>query len=101
MIEKQFELLQKLIDRCVKHDYNAVREAFSMKKEYLKGEQRPDFIRKEIFRVTEELVSMKQKIPALQSFAFDWHNSNFIWDSAFFENLTFAERKKYIALSNF
>jgi len=97
MIEKQFELFQKLIDLCVKHDYNAGREAFSMKKEYLKGEQRPDFIRKEIFRVTEELVSMKQKIPALQSFAFDWQNSNFIWDSAFFENLTFAERKKYIA----
>ena len=68
-----------------------------MKKEYLNSEQRPDFIRKEIFRVTEELVSMKQKNPALQSFAFDWHNSNFIWDSAFFENLTFAERKKYIA----
>jgi len=97
MIEEQFELLQNLIDRCVKHNYNAVKESFSMKKEYLKGEQRPDFIRKEIFRVTEELVSMKQKIPALQSFAFDWHNSNFIWDSAFFENLTFAERKKYIA----
>ena len=97
MIEEQFELLQKLIDRCVKHDYNAVREAFSMKKEYLKGEQRPDFIRKEIFRVTEELVSMKQKIPALQSFAFDWHNFNFIWDTAFFENLILSDRKKYIA----
>jgi hypothetical protein len=23
MIEKQFKLLQKLIDRCVKHDYDA------------------------------------------------------------------------------
>ncbi len=54
MIEKQFESLQKLIDRCVQHDYDAFREALSLKKAYLNSEQRPDYIRKEIFnRLTE------------------------------------------------
>ncbi len=38
MIEKQFELLQNIIDRCTKHDYDAVKEAFSMKKAYLNAE---------------------------------------------------------------
>jgi len=97
MIEKQFKLLQELIDRCVKREYDAVKEAFSMKKAYLNAEQRIDYIRKDIFRITEELVSISQKIPALKSFAFDWHTPDFIWETSFYENLTITERKKYIA----
>jgi hypothetical protein len=97
MIEKQFKLLQKLIDRCTKHDYEAVKEAFSMKKAYLNAEQRTDYIRKEIFGITEELVSVNQKSPALKSFAFEWQTPNFVWETSFYENLTISERKKYIA----
>jgi hypothetical protein len=99
MVEKQFKLLQKLIDRCAKRDYDAIREAYSMKRAYLNTEQCADYIRKEIFRITEELVSISQKIPATKSFAFDWHAPNFIWETSFYENLTIAERKKYIAFS--
>ena len=97
MIEKQFKLLQELIDRCTKYDYNVVNEAFSMKNVYLNAEQRIDYIRKDIFRITEELVSISQKIPALKSFAFDWHTPDFIWETSFYENLTITKRKKYIA----
>jgi hypothetical protein len=97
MIEKQFELLQTLIDKCVKHDYDVLREALSLKKAYLNAEQYSDYIRMEIFRITEELVSINQQVPALKSFAFDWHIPKFIWESSFYENLTATERKKYIA----
>lgn len=99
MIEKQFELLQTLIDKCAKLDYDVLTEALELKKVYLNAEQRPDYIRNEIFRITEELVSMTQQVPALKTFAFDWHTPNFIWESSFFENLTNTERKKYIAFS--
>lgn len=99
MVETQFKLLQKVIDRCTKRDYDTVKEAFSMKKAYLNADQRTDYIRKEIFRVTEGLVSISQKVPALQSFAFDWHTPNFVWETSFFENLTIDERRKYIAFS--
>jgi hypothetical protein len=68
-----------------------------LKKAYLSAEQYPDYIRKEIFRITEELVSINQRVPALKSFAFDWHIPKFIWESSFYENLTSTERKKYIA----
>jgi hypothetical protein len=95
MIEKQFELLQNIIDRCTKHDYDAVKEAFSMKKAYLNAKHRSDYIRKEIFRITEELVSMNQQIPALKAFAFDWKTPNFIWETTFIENLLPEARKKY------
>ncbi|MDR2915451.1 MAG: hypothetical protein LBV74_11565 [Tannerella sp.] len=97
MIEKQFELLQNIIDRCTKHDYDAVKEAFSMKKVYLNAEHHSDYIRKEIFRITEELVSMNQQVPALKAFAFDWKTPNFIWETTFIENLLPEVRKKYIA----
>jgi hypothetical protein len=97
MIEIQFRLLQKLIDRCVKHDYDMLKEAFSMKMDYLNNEHLPDFIRKEIFRITDELVTIRQNLPALQSFAFDWSIPNFIWETSFIENLSPEERKKYIA----
>ncbi|MDR0681905.1 MAG: hypothetical protein LBG15_08695 [Dysgonamonadaceae bacterium] len=97
MIEKQFKLLQELIDRCMKHDYDAVKEAFSLKKAYLNAEQRADYIRKEIFRITEELVAISQKSPALKSFVFDWHTPDFVWETTFYENLTINERRKYIA----
>ena len=95
MIKKQFKLFQKLIDRCVKQDYDVLREALLLKKAYLSAEQRPDYIRKEIFRVTEELVAINQKIPALQAFAFDWKTPDFLWESPFIENITLDERKKY------
>lgn len=97
MVEKQFKSLQELIDRCTKHDYDAVKEAFSMEKVYLNTDQRADYIRKEIFRITEELVSISQKVPALKSIAFDWHTPNFVWETSFYEYLTIAERRKYIA----
>jgi len=99
MIEKQFKQLQKLIDQCVKHDYDVLEKALSLKKDYLSAEQRPDYIRKEIFRITEELVSMNQQVPALKAFAFEWHIPNFIWESSFCEYLTPAERNKYVKFS--
>lgn len=99
MVEKQFKLLQNIIDRCTKHDYDVIKEAFSMKKAYLNAEHRSDYIRKEIFRITEELVSMNQQVPALKAFAFDWKTPNFIWETTFIENLLPEVRKKYIAFS--
>ena len=96
MIEEQFKLFQKLIDKCVKQDYDTICKSFSMKKDYLKGEQRLDYVRQEIFRITEELVSISQKNPAIKAFAFDWHISNFIWETSFIENLTPEVRKKYV-----
>ncbi|KAA6323705.1 hypothetical protein EZS27_026878 [termite gut metagenome] len=97
MIKKKFKLLQVFVDRCVAHDYDQLREALSMKMYYLSGKQRPDYIRKEIFRITEELVAMNQKVPALQTVAFDWNIPGFIWESSFYETLTLPERRKYIA----
>ena len=39
MLEQQLKLLEKLIVKCVKRDYNAVSDALDMKREYLNKEQ--------------------------------------------------------------
>ena len=96
MIEQQFKLFQKLIDKCVKRDYDAVSEAFSMKKEYLKDEQCFDYIRKAIFETTEELVFIKQKHSAIRAFSLDWEMPDFIWETTFIESLTQEVRGKYV-----
>ena len=55
MLEQQLKLLEKLIVKCVKRDYNAISDALDMKRDYLNKEQFFDYIRKEIFKITDEL----------------------------------------------
>ena len=96
MFEQQIKLLQKLIIKCVKRDYDAVSDALDMKEEYLEDEQYFDYIRKEIFKITDELVSIRQKVSAIQGFNSDVPTSNFIWNSTFNECLTQETRWKYV-----
>ena len=56
-----------------------------------------DYIRQEIFNVTENLVSLCQKNRALHNIRFDILMPDFLWESGFFENLSLDERKKYIS----
>ena len=56
-----------------------------------------DYIRQEIFNVTENLVSLCQKNHALHKIRFDILMPDFLWESGFFENLFLDERKKYIS----
>ena len=51
-----------------------------------------DYIRQEIFNVTENLVSLCQKNRALHNIRFDILMPDFLWESGFFENLSFDER---------
>jgi hypothetical protein len=96
MFEDKIKSLQKIIDRCIKHDNHAHGEALYIKCKYLTHVQRPEYIRKEIFKVTEELVNMYQRFPAIQAFERDWDIPDFVWESAFIENLTKEERRKFM-----
>lgn len=71
--------------------------ALTLKREYLTEAQMKDYIRQEIFNVTENLVSLCQKNRAIRNIRFDILMPDFLWESGFFENLSFDERKKYIS----
>ncbi|MFK2420489.1 hypothetical protein ACIXOI_15630 [Bacteroides fragilis] len=92
--EIQFREIQKIVDACIQHDYKTVIDAFSLKEEYLNESQLKDYLRQEIFRITENVVKLRQTYYALRSIHTDMEIHDFLWESGFFEDLTFQERKR-------
>ena len=94
--EKNFREIQKLLDDCIAYEYDKMIRALTLKREYFTKGQVREYLRQEIFRVTESLVAMQQKFRALRNVRMDMYIPDFLWESAFFEDLTPVERKKYI-----
>ena len=94
--EKNFREIQKLLDGCIAYECDKMIRALTLKREYFTKEQMRGCLRQEIFRVTESLVAMQQKYRALRNVRMDMYLPDFLWESAFFEDLTPVERKKYI-----
>ena len=94
--EKNFREIQKLLDGCIAYEYDKIIHALTLKREYFTKEQVKEYLRQEIFRVTDRLVVMQQKYRVLRNLRMDMYTPDFLWESAFFEDLTTVERKKYI-----
>ena len=59
-IETNFREIQKILDSCVSHGYKTKVDALFLKREYLTQAQLKDYLRQEIFRVTENIVAIQQ-----------------------------------------
>ena len=95
--EANFRKIQQILDRCVAREYGMKTSALALKREYLTEEQMRDHIRQEIFNTTESIVSLCQQNRALHNIRSDIQMPDFLWESGFFENLSFDGRKKYIS----
>ena len=95
-IETNFRDIQKILDSCIEHDYKAKASALSLKREYLTQAQLKDYLRQEIFRVTENIVAIQQKYRVVRNIVLDMDIPDFLWESGYFEDLNSDERKKYI-----
>ena len=95
--EANFRKIQQILDTCVAREYEMRTGALALKREYLTDEQMKDHIRQEIFNATESIVSLCQQNRALHNIRFDIQMPDFLWESGFFENLSFEGRKKYIS----
>ena len=95
-IENNFREIQKILDSCIAHDYKIKIDALFLKREYLTQAQLKDYLRQEIFRVTENIVAIQQKYRVVRNIVLDMDIPDFLWESGFFEDLDFDERKKYI-----
>ena len=60
-MENNFREIQKILDSCIAHDYKTKVDALFLKREYLTQAQLKDYLRQEIFRVTENIVAIQQK----------------------------------------
>ena len=95
-MENNFREIQKILDSCIVHDYKTKVDALFLKREYLTQVQLKDYLRQEIFRVTENIVAIQQKYRVVRNIVLDMDIPDFLWESGFFEDLDFDERKKYI-----
>ena len=95
-IENNFREIQKILDSCIAHDYKTKVDALFLKREYLTQVQLKDYLRQEIFRVTENIVAIQQKYRVVRNIVLDMDIPDFLWESGYFEDLNSDERKKYI-----
>lgn len=95
-IETNFREIQKILDSCIAHDYKTKVDALFFKREYLTQVQLKDYLRQEIFRVTENIVAIQQKYRVVRNIVLDMDIPDFLWESGYFEDLNSDERKKYI-----
>lgn len=95
-IETNFREIQKILDSCIAHDYETKVDALFLKREYLTQAQLKDYLRQEIFRVTENIVAIQQKYRVVRNIVLDMDIPDFLWESGYFEDLNSDERKKYI-----
>lgn len=95
-IETNFREIQKILDSCIAHDYKTKVDALFLKREYLTQAQLKDYLRQEIFRVTENIVAIQQKYCVVRNIVLDMDIPDFLWESGYFEDLNSNERKKYI-----
>lgn len=96
-MENNFREIQKILDSCIAHDYKTKVDALFLKREYLTQAQLKDYLRQEIFRVTENIVAIQQKYRVVRNIVLDMDIPDFLWESGYFEDLNSDERKKYIS----
>ena len=95
-MENNFREIQKILDSCIAHDYKTKVDALFFKREYLTQAQLKDYLRQEIFRVTENIVAIQQKYRVVRNIVLDMDIPDFLWESGYFEDLNSDERKKDI-----
>lgn len=71
-MENNFREIQKILDSCIAHDYKTKVDALFLKREYLTQVQLKDYLRQEIFRVTENIVAIQQNTVSCVTLYWIW-----------------------------
>ena len=90
-IETNFRAIQRILDSCVAHDYKTKVDALFLKREYLTKAQIKDYLRQEIFRVTENIVAIQQKYRVVRDIVQDM-------DAYLHEPSCYDERLPYFSI---
>lgn len=98
-LKPQFDKLQKIFDRCIKHAYDVSRERLAMKTAGLDPEQMQQVERQEHSRTADELAELYLHHSVLSDFRFCYSELAFLWEGGFFETLNADEKRKYLAFS--
>ncbi len=98
-LKPQFDELQKIFDRCIKHACRVLEECIATKTARLAPEQRQEQERLEYNRIADELAELYLHHSVLSDLRFCYSEPAFLWEGGFFEALHADEKKKYLAFS--
>ena len=98
-LKPQFDELQKIFDRCIKHACRVLEERIATKTARLATEQRQEQERLEYNRIADELAELYLHHSVLSDLRFCHSEPAFLWEGGFFEALHADEKKKYLAFS--
>lgn len=98
-LKPQFDELQKIFDRCIKHACRVLEERIATKTARLAPDQRQEQERLEYNRIADELAELYLHHSVLSDFRFCYSEPAFLWEGGFFETLHTDEKKKYLAFS--
>ena len=98
-LKPQFDELQKIFDRCIKHACRVLEERIATKTARLAPEQRQEQERLEYNRIADELAELYLHHSVLSDLRFCHSEPAFLWEGGFFESLHADEKKKYLAFS--
>ncbi|WP_229034967.1 hypothetical protein [Alistipes putredinis] len=98
-LKPQFDELQKIFDRCIKHACRVLEERIATKTARLATEQRQEQERLEYNRIADELAELYLHHSVLSDLRFCHSEPAFLWEGGFFESLHADEKKKYLAFS--
>ena len=98
-LKPQFDELQKIFDRCIKHACRVLEECIATKTARLDPDQRQEQERLEYNRIADELAELYLHHSVLSDLRFCYSEPAFLWEGGFFEALHADEKKKYLAFS--
>lgn len=98
-LKPQFDKLQKIFDRCIKHACRVLEERIATKTARLDSEQRQEQERLEYNRIADELAELYMHHSVLSDLRFCYSEPVFLWEGGFFEALNIDEKRKYLAFS--
>ena len=98
-LKPQFDELQKIFDRCIKHACRVLEERIATKIARLAPDQRQDQERLDYNRIADELAELYLHHSVLSDFRFCYSEPAFLWEGGFFEALNVDEKKMYLSFS--
>lgn len=98
-LKPKFDRLQELFNRCVNHAFRVLTDRITIKSAYLDFDQMQELEKLEYIRTADELAQLYLRYSVLSDIRNFYSDSEFLWNSSFFEALSSGEKKKYLAFS--
>ena len=92
-LKPQFDELQKIFDRCIKHACRVLEERIATKTTRFAPDQRQEQERLEYNRIADELAELYLHHSVLSDLRFCYSEPAFLWEGGFFEALHADEKK--------